>query len=304
MDKKMKYASGLLGSDEGEQVEELNLSELKAFENHPFHVIEDENFTSLVESIAVQGVAMPIIVRPRGRGMFEIVSGHRRVKACEILGLETVPGFIRDLDDEEAVLFMVDTNIQREELLYSEKAFAYHMKMEALKRKAGRPKKNGVPVEHNSLENGVPVEHNLRTRELLAKNATDSAAQIQRYIRLTYLFPDLLTMVDKKKLAFQTGVELSYLTENQQKNLYEILRTLLVIPSLEQAKILRKQSQEGHFSEELVKTLLQPGEKKPVKLSMQADMGKYFPPNTSKKEMEQVILQLLERWKTENEEKL
>ncbi len=303
-DSKMKHPSGLLGNDDGEQVEELSLRELLPFQNHPFHVEENEELHALMESIQEHGVMVPIIVRPKGRGTFEIIAGHRRTKACQLLGRSTIPAFIRDMDEEDAVLFMVDTNIQRETLLFSEKAFAYKMKLDALKKKAGRPKTNSVPLGQNlsgthSETNSVPVGQNLSTREQLAQNTTDSSVQIQRYIRLTQLSPDLLQRVDKKKVPFQVGVELSYLTDEEQQWLLEWILQEKKKPTLAQATQLKKFSQEGTLSHDQLKhTLATPSAKlRPFTYSPQ--IRNFFQEDTTKEEMEQVLIQLLTQWKEE-----
>lgn len=287
MNNKLKSATSLLGKDDGEQVEHLSLTELVPFANHPFQVNDNPEMDELMTSIATQGVATPIIVRPHGRGQFEIISGHRRSHASKRLGLATIPAFIRDLDDDQATLYMVDTNIQRETLLFSEKAFAYRMKTEALKRKAGRPK------------NSVPVEHHFKTRDFLAQTSADSSAQIGRYIRLTYLSPDLLDLVDRAKLPFRTGVELSHLTEDQQFWVEQIMAEQRVTPTLDQATLLKSHSKDATLTHALVeKILTKPKTHK--KLTLQSDISQYFPKNTKPDQMEEVILMLLENWKTTN----
>lgn len=279
----MKSATSLLGKDDGEQVEELQLRELIPFAEHPFQVREDDSLATLMDSIACQGVSVPVIVRPKGRGTFEIIAGHRRCKACELLGLESVPAFIRDLDDEEAVLSMVDTNIQRESLLPSEKAFAYKMKLEALSKTLEKMKAEGITQ--------LPQ----RSRERLAQNTEDSSVQIQRYIRLTHLIPSLLQAVDQKKLPFQTGVELSYLKEYQQQWLQVWMEEQGRKPSLTQATQIKEASQQESFTQQDLLALLEP---KTVakKLSLKADMSQYFPEGTTSVEMEEIIVQLLEQW--------
>lgn len=285
-----KIATGLLGQDDGEQVELFSLSELLPFHDHPFQVNQDQGLEELKESIALQGVATPILVRehPKQRGMYEIVAGHRRVEASRLLNLETIPGFIRDLDDDEAVLFMVDTNIQREQLRFSEKAFAYRMKLEALKRKAGRP-----------AQNGGQVGHHLKGRDILAEGTGDSARNIQRYIRLTYLEKALLDLVDAKSLPFLVGVELSYLKPSEQICLHQKMKDEGCKPSLAQATALKEASQGGGVTQEFLRTLFQEEKPKKKKLSLRSDVREYFPENTSSDEMEEVILDLLRRWKEE-----
>lgn len=278
MSHKMKSPSALLGGDDGEQVELLSLRELIPFQNHPFQVREDHEMDQLKESIQDHGVAVPIIVRPKGRGTFELIAGHRRSKACELLGLDTIPAFIRDLTDEEAVLFMVDTNIQRQALLPSEKAFAYQMKLEALKSQGKRNHRR--EASHSTA------------REQVAEDSEDSGAQIRRYIRLTHLLPHLLEKVDEKKLPFQVGVELSYLSPPDQQLLIDYHQAHGKFPSLTQATQLKQLEEPLTLS--LLEELLTPA--KPFKLSLKTDLRSYFPKDTSKQEMEEVILSLLEEW--------
>lgn len=282
----MKSPSFLLGDDNGEQIESVSLSELIPFDNHPFQVLEDESMTELVDSIRVNGVAVPIIVRPKGRGTFEIIAGHRRSKACELLGMSSIPAFIRDLNDEQATLQMVDTNIQREQLLPSEKAFAYKMKLEALSRQGQR---SDLTCD--------PVEHKLKSRDLLGVQSNDSGAQIQRFIRLTYLIPELLQRTDEKKLPFRVAVELSYLSTEEQGLLWDVMDGCNLTPSLEEATQLKKYSKEGQLTTTVIETMFQQPDNKPVKLSLKADMSSFFPKDTSKKEMESVIIELLSKWK-------
>lgn len=279
MTHKMKSPSALLGGDDGEQVELLSLRELIPFAHHPFQVREDQEMDQLKESIRDHGVAVPIIVRPKGRGTFELIAGHRRSKACELLGLDTIPAFIRDLSDEEAVLFMVDTNIQRQALLPSEKAFAYQMKLEALK---SQGKRNDLQEESHST-----------ARDQVAEDSDVSGAQIRRYIRLTHLLPDLLKKVDEKALPFQVGVTLSYFSPADQQTILDYQETHGKFPSLDQATQLRKQSDPLTLA--MLAELLTPT--KPFKLSLKTDLRAYFPKDTSKQEMEEVILSLLEEWK-------
>ncbi len=277
----MKTPSILLGESFGMEVEELPLNELVPFENHPFQVAENDEFYTLMESIAQFGVTTPILVRPKGRGAFEIISGHRRSKACERLGLSVIPAIIQDLSQEEAVIFMVDSNIQREELLPSEKAFAYKMKLEAIKEhKKANPKEQDIT---------------LSSRELLAQHSRDSSVQIQRYIRLTLLQQDLLKLTDQKKIPFQAAVDLSYLSPETQETLAFILQEFGILLSLVQSRILKRKGPD--LSEDQLLALLLELKVKPKKLTLQADMNDYFPADTSYEEMEEVILQLLKEWK-------
>ena len=223
-----------------EQIQNLALSKLAAFENHPFRVAQDEDFQKLVDSIKENGVLIPAIARPKGDG-FELISGHRRKLAATIAGLDTIPVLVRELTNEQAVIAMVDSNVQRENILPSEKAFAYKMKLEAVKRLPGRPKENCAQVGHNfSGKRGV---------DFLAENATDSRNQIQRYIRLTELIPQLLQMVDEKRIAFNPAVELSYLPKEQQVLLLSAMEAEQSTPSLSQAQRLKQLNNDNTLTE-------------------------------------------------------
>ncbi|MCL2409964.1 MAG: ParB/RepB/Spo0J family partition protein [Oscillospiraceae bacterium] len=222
---------------QNEYIENLPLNKLAAFENHPFRVTQDEELQKLVDSIKENGVLIPAIARPKGDG-FELIAGHRRKFACQILGIETMPVLVRDITNEQAVISMVDSNVQRENVLPSEKAFAYKMKLEALKRQAGRPKNNLSPVETN-----------FRSDEKIAQETGESRAQIQRYIRLTELIPQLLDMVDAGKIAFRPAVELSYMPKEQQTLLLSVMEAEQSTPSLSQAQKLKALSAEGKLDE-------------------------------------------------------
>ena len=221
----------------GDQIKEVPLAELHPFKDHPFHVVDDEKMQEMAESVTQYGVLVPGIVRPRPEGGYEIVAGHRRRRASELAGKETMPVIVRDMDDDEATIIMVDSNLQREKILPSEKAFAYRMKLEAMKRKAGRPRK----------DNCVPVAHNLsgrKSRNVLAEQVGESQDQIRRYIRLTHLLPPLLQMVDENKLTLRPAVELSYLTQDEQGLLLEMMSSREIVPTLEQAQELKLYSQD------------------------------------------------------------
>lgn len=221
----------------GDQIKEVPLAELHPFKDHPFHVVDDEKMQEMAESVTQYGVLVPGIVRPRPEGGYEIVAGHRRRRASELAGKETMPVIVRDMDDDEATIIMVDSNLQREKILPSEKAFAYRMKLEAMKRKAGRPRK----------DNCVPVAHNLsgrKSRNVLAEQVGESQDQIRRYIRLTHLLPPLLQMVDENKLTLRPAVELSYLTQDEQGLLMEMMSSREIVPTLEQAQELKLYSQD------------------------------------------------------------
>lgn len=278
----------------GEEITFVEIASLQAFQEHPFYVLEDESMEALKQSISEHGVLMPIVVREISDERYEIVAGHRRTRACTLLGLKEIPALVRDISQEEAIFQMVDTNIQREELLPSEKAFAYRMKLEAAKRKVGRK---------STVENAVPVGQSgtsgksFTSRELLAQNTSDSSVQIQRYIRLTYLISELLQYTDEKKLPFQVAVELSYLTKDEQEDLLLLQPTKRFAVTLKQATILKGLSQTSSLTTDAMMKVLEdsPKAEKPVSLAL--DIAQYFPEKTKKADMEKVILQLLEQWK-------
>ena len=274
-----------------ERVQTIPISELKPFQNHPFKVVDDEAMLRTTESIAQFGVLTPLIARPLEEGGYEIISGHRRVHAAEAAGLTEVPVIVRDMTDDEAVVLMVDSNLQRENILPSERAFAYKMKNEAMKRSAGRPsKENGGQVDHDYLGR--------KTVDLLGEQTGESAKQIQRYIRLTNLIPELLDMLDQKLISFNPAVELSYLTPDEQKNLLEAMDYTQAAPSLSQAQRLKKLSQEGGCAIDDMCEIL--GEVKKGDLERVAfkseQLRKYFPKSYSPKQMQDTIIKLLEQW--------
>jgi ParB family chromosome partitioning protein len=274
-----------------EKVTDMPLSELHPFPDHPFQVRDDDAMKETVESIKEYGVLVPAIVRPRADGGYELISGHRRKHACELAGLPTMPVIVRNLDDDAATIIMVDSNIQRENILPSERAKAYKMKLDAMKRQAGRP----------SRENGGQVGHDLRgikTRDLIAENSEDSARTIQRFIRLNELTPQLQQMVDDKKIAMTPAVELSYLKPEEQTLLLDTIESEQATPSLSQAQRLKKFSAEGHLNEDSMLAIMSE-EKKPEKndLTIKADkLQKYFPKTYTPQQMEQVIIRLLDGW--------
>ena len=274
-----------------EKVTDMPLSELYPFPDHPFQVRDDDAMKETVESIKEYGVLVPAIVRPRADGGYELISGHRRKHACELAGLPTMPVIVRNLDDDAATIIMVDSNIQRENILPSERAKAYKMKLDAMKRQAGRP----------SRENGGQVGHDLRgikTRDVIAENSEDSARTIQRFIRLNELTPQLQQMVDDKKIAMTPAVELSYLKPEEQTLLLDTIESEQATPSLSQAQRLKKFSAEGHLNEDSMLAIMSE-EKKPEKndLTIAGDkVRKYFPKSYTPQQMEQVILRLLEGW--------
>ena len=282
------------GGPEGEKVQEIALTELFPFRDHPFKVLDDEAMTDTVESVKMHGVLVPGIARPRAEGGYELVSGHRRKRASELAGLETMPVIVREMDDDEAVLMMVDSNLQREQILPSEKAWAYRMKLEAIKRKAGRPAEN----------NSGQVGQNLKGRfsiEIIAEETGESRKQVQRFIRLTELSPSMLQMVDDKKLLFNPAVELSYLTKEDQVKLSEKMAELSQVPSLEQAKRLRKFSQEGKLGEDVIEAILTEEHRTPPQVTLKGErLLQYFSEEYTQKQIEDVIISLLETWKKEH----
>lgn len=273
-----------------ERVQEIPLGQLKPFKNHPFKVRDDQRMLDTADSIREYGVLVPAIARPDPNGGYELISGHRRKRGCEMAGLQTMPVIIRDLDDDAAVLVMVDSNIQREELLPSERAFAYRMKLEAIERVKGRPKKVGQVV---------PDFQGKRSTEIVADGTGESYKQVQRYIRLTELIPELLDMVDERKLAFNPAVEVSYLKQDEQRMLLEAMDAEQTTPSLSQAQRLKKFSQEGRLTEEAMSAIMSEEKKSEMeKVTLRSDtLHKYFPKSYTPKQMEQTIIRLLDVWK-------
>lgn len=271
-----------------EKVRMIPLNELHPFAHHPFKVKDDEAMQDTVESVKAYGVLVPAIARPREEGGYELVAGHRRHRASLLAGLAEMPVIVRELDDDEATIIMVDSNLQRETLLPSERAFAYRMKLEAMKRRAGRPSK----------ENLSQVGTQKRSDQIMADQIGESRNQIQRFIRLTYLVPPLLDMVDEHKVAFNPAVELSYLTSEEQVALLDAMDSEQSTPSLSQAQRLKKFSQEGSLSEDIMRAILSE-EKKPEvgKITLSSDkLRRYFPKSFTPQQMEQTIFRLLEQW--------
>ena len=271
-----------------EKVTDMPLSELHPFPDHPFQVRDDDSMKETVDSIKEYGVLVPAIVRPRADGGYELISGHRRKHACELAGLPTMPVIVRNLDDDAATIIMVDSNIQRENILPSERAKAYKMKMDAIRRQAGRPPK----------ENSRQVVGNLESAAIVGKDTGESGRQVQRYIRLNELTPELQQMVDDKKIAMTPAVELSYLKPEEQTLLLDTIESEQATPSLSQAQRLKKFSQEGHLNEDSMLAIMSE-EKKPEKndLTIKADkLQKYFPKSYTPQQMEQVIIRLLDGW--------
>lgn len=268
----------------------LSAGQLVPFPGHPFRVEEDGELEQLMESIREYGVLTPLLARPKGDGSYELISGHRRKMVCEKLGVEKIPVLVRELTDEEAVIRMVDSNIQRERVLPSEKAFAYKMKYEALKRKAGRPSK----------ENPRQVGANFRADEAVAENQSDSARTVQRYIRLTHLIPAILQMVDEGRIAFNPAVEISYLTEEHQYWLKEEMDDCQATPSLTQSRTLKQMSRDGTLTQDYLHHLLteeKPNQRQKFFLN-QEDVAQYFPPNYNAEQMHNTILLLLRTWQS------
>ena len=274
-----------------ERVVELPLSELHPFRNHPFKVVDDEKMQDTAQSIREHGVLVPAIVRPREEGGYEIVAGHRRHFASQIAGLDTMPAIVRDLDDDAATIIMVDSNLQRETLLPSERAWAYKMKLDAMKRQAGRPSKDNCSQVGNNFSGQ-------RSSELMAQQIGESKNQIFRFIRLTELIPPLLDMVDERKIAFNPAVELSYLKPEEQVELLDAMDSEQATPSLSQAQRLKKFSQEGHLSIDVMRAIMSEEKKSELdRVTLTSDkLHKYFPKSYTPQQMEQVILKLLEGW--------
>ena len=275
--------------EQREQVQQIPIDALHPFTNHPFKVLDDEAMTRTVESIAQYGVLAPLIARPRPDGDgYEIISGHRRQYAAKLAGLETLPVIVRQMSDDAAVILMVDSNLQREHILPSERALAYKMKLDAMRRTSGRPSK----------ENPRQLVGNFETADVVGKESGESGRQVQRFIRLTSLIPELLDMVDEKKIAFNPAVELSYLDESQQRDFLEAMNDTQNAPSLSQAQRLKKLAQEGHFSYDVAFAVM--GEEKKDELDKVVikndTLRKYFPRSYTPKQMEDTIIKLLEQW--------
>ena len=273
-----------------EQVQQIPIDELYPFKNHPFKVLDDESMQRTVESVEQYGVLSPLIARPRPEGGYEIISGHRRQHAAQLAGLETLPVIVRNMDDDAAVLLMVDSNLQRENILPSERAFAYKMKLEALKNQGARSDLTCVQIGHKL--NGA------KARDIVADESGDNARNVQRFIRLTSLIPELLDMVDEKKIAFNPAVELSYLDEAQQRDFLEAMNDTQNAPSLSQAQRLKKLAQEGHFSYDVAFAVMGEEQKDELdKVVIKNDtLRKYFPRSYTPKQMEDTIIKLLEQW--------
>ena len=272
---------------QAEQVQQIPIDALHPFTNHPFKVLDDEAMTRTVESIAQYGVLAPLIARPRPEGGYEIISGHRRQYAAKLAGLETLPVIVRQMSDDAAVILMVDSNLQREHIMPSERAFAYKMKLDALKNQGAR-----------SDLTSCQVGTKFRADESLAEDSGESARNVQRFIRLTNLVPELLDKVDEKKIAFNPAVELSYLDESQQRDFLEAMEDTQNAPSLSQAQQLKKMAQQGEFSYEKAFDVMgqeKKSEKDTVTIKNET-LRKYFPRSYTPKQMEEKIIQLLDAW--------
>ena len=275
--------------EQREQVQQIPIDALHLFTNHPFKVLDDEAMTRTVESIAQYGVLAPLIARPRPDGDgYEIISGHRRQYAAKLAGLDTLPVIVRQMSDDAAVILMVDSNLQREHILPSERALAYKMKLDAMRRTSGRPSK----------ENSRQLVGNFETADVVGKESGESGRQVQRFIRLTNLIPELLDMVDEKKISFNPAVELSYLDESQQRDFLEAMEDTQNAPSLSQAQQLKKMAQQGEFSYEKAFDVMgqeKKSEKDTVTIKNET-LRKYFPRSYTPKQMEEKIIQLLDAW--------
>ena len=273
-----------------EQVQQIPIGELFPFKNHPFKVLDDESMQRTVESVEQYGVLSPLIARPRPEGGYEIISGHRRQHAAQLAGLDALPVIVRQMDDDAAVLLMVDSNLQRENILPSERAFAYKMKLEALKNQGARSDLTCGQFGHKLI--------GAKARDIVADESGDNARNVQRFIRLTSLIPELLDMVDEKKIAFNPAVELSYLDESQQRDFLEAMEDTQNAPSLSQAQQLKKMAQQGELSYEKAFDVMgqeKRSEKDTVTIKNET-LRKYFPRSYTPKQMEEKIIQLLDAW--------
>ena len=279
-----------------ETIMEIPLSQISDFPNHPFKVKMDESMSDLVESVKSYGVLSPVIVRPKDNGEYEMIAGHRRKRASELAGKDSIKCIVQDVTDDEAIILMVDSNLQREQLLPSEKAFAFKMKLDAMKRQAGRPKENGATV--------LPNFEGKKSRDILAEQSGESHEQIRKYIRLTYLSQPLLDMVDDGKIAMRPAVELSYLTENEQEILLNTMEWEDCTPSHVQAIKMRQYSQEGKLNEGVIQSILQeekPNQKEQFRMPKER-ISKYFAPGTSSQKIEETIIKALELYRKRQRE--
>ncbi len=275
-------------SRQTEQIQQIPIADLHPFKDHPFKVLDDEAMQRTVESVAQFGVLAPLVVRPREEGGYEIISGHRRQHAAELAGLKTLPVIVRNMDDDQAVIQMVDSNLQRESILPSERAFAYKMKLEAIKKQGAR----------SDLTSGQIVQKSKLSIEKVAEDAGEGYKTVQRFIRLTNLIPELLDLVDQKKISFNPAVELSYLTTSEQRDFFEAMQDTQNVPSLSQAQRIKKLSQAGKCSYDAIYDIM--GEEKKAEMdrvTIKNDvLRKYFPKSYTPRQMEETILKLLEQW--------
>ena len=283
---------------EKEKVDSLLIDDLHSFKHHPFKVLDNEEMNQMVESIQQFGILNPLIVRPDENGSYEIVSGHRRARAAELAGLTTVPAIVRQLDDDAAIILMVDSNLARENILPSEKAWGYKLKLDAMKRQAGRPsKENGGQVDHDYSK--------VKSRDILAEEVGESSKQIQRYIRLTNLIPELLDMVDAKQISFNPAVELSYLKPFEQTQFISAMEYGGASPTLSQAQRIKRLSQDGHCGIDAMCAIMSEEKKVDMdKVTIKPDvLKKYFPKSYTPKQMEDTIIKLLEQWQQKQKNK-
>lgn len=289
-DKRMNISLTEDDDNKNEEIKAVSLLELKPFAEQPFKVLIDEDMNELVESIQQSGVLSPIIARPHKDGGYEILSGHRRVKACELAGIKEVPVIIKNIDDDTATILLVDSNLQRENILPSEKAYAYQMKLAAMKRKAGRPtKENHVQIGHNLTEK--------TSREEFSKEIGESPTQAQRYIRLTNLIDPILDMVDNKQIAMNAAVEISYLGSKEQFDVLKTIESEETSPTIEQAKKLHRFSADGQLNDSVILSIMQEHKSNKVKITLKEDkLRKYFPQTFTIQQMKEVIDKLLANW--------
>ena len=294
----LKSYDSIFQNDEqrnSEEIKPVPLSELKPFEQQPFKVLLDESMDELVDSIKQSGVLTPVIARPHKDGGYEILSGHRRVKACELAGITEIPVVVKNLDDDTATILLVDSNLQREHILPSEKAFAYQMKLEAMNRKAGRPSnENRSQIGNNS--------ENKRSAEICSEEVGESKNQIFRYIRLTNLIDPILQMVDDNQIAMNAAVELSYLGSKEQAAVMQSIEKEDTSPSIAQAKKIRKFHQDGKLNEAVIDSIMMEQKPETIKITLGEDkLKKYFPKSYTKAKMEEIILKLLDKWHRQRE---
>lgn len=294
----LKSYDSIFQNDEQRNTEEIKpvpISELKPFTEQPFKVKLDEDMDALVESIKQCGVLTPVIARPHKDGGYEILSGHRRVKACEFAGITDIPVVVKNLDDDTATILLVDSNLQREHILPSEKAFAYQMKLEAMKRKAGRPSK----------ENPRQIVGNLESADILGQDTGESGRQIQRYIRLTNLIDPILDMVDNNQIAMNAAVEISYLGSKEQAAVMQSIEKEETSPSIAQARKMRKFHQDGNLSNAVIDSIMMEQKPETVKITLGEDkLKKYLPKSYTKAKMEEIILKLLDKWHRQRENEM